>query len=351
MQKLLQVLFVTLLVFLLAGKKPLAWENSWSQMTEFSHACIPHNDAKIRKSPWYIKPHKRLNDHTISLAKLAKLCDHYSQINHGFYDLKKATALIQKECSEALLDVNFPKNRHKKLLPYDQTRSCKELDGFYINASDVHTPVQSYLVTQGPLEHTISDFWQAILHKDSRVIVTLCMPTEEGQDKCANFWHFSTINCGQWTITPGKEYTQATCPFIDSHRLVIRTFVARSAKEARTIYQVHYENWPDGKTPDLGLFIKLLDTVDSLSSNTRRPITVHCSAGIGRSGTFVAAHSLRKELRQVNAQKFVRLNIPKAIFYLRCQRIGLVGTSKQYQTVCQALAKEHKPRNHPFFIL
>lgn len=134
--------------------------------------------------------------------------------------------------------------------------------------------------------------------------------------------------------------------FLPRHSITKRTFLATNqiTKEERTVHQLHYENWPDCGVPYLDLFIHLLNEVDTLQPRKDSPIVVHCSAGIGRSGTFVAAHALRKMVRtQEDTGLFrnvITVNIPKMLCLLRLQRKSLVSTVEQFQTIYEVLANE-----------
>ncbi len=345
---------IILAVFCLMQAPPKAWEVQ--NLTSKKHIArtIP-NLKKLQKYDWYEHPPKRLKDYGTSSAEIAHDAKKFKTIKSGFEALKRSTRRIQRNTITCTLAANRSLNRSRNLFAYDETRSCRDIPHFYINSNDVYTPYQRYMVCQGPLDTTVNDFWKAVLHNNSQIIVTLVMAIENGKDKCASYWTYPIIQCEDWTITLHATESIAKSSLIPSHQIVIRTFIAQNAHEKRIIKQIHYENWPDGKIPELELFIKLLDIVDLHTSDKDFPITVHCSAGIGRSGTFVAAHSLRKEIRQytLTAQnkKPLLINIPKAIFLLRCQRVGLVGSSGQYQTVYQAIAKEHQPRRLPYFVL
>ena len=348
-------MLTTLLGALCFFKSPCAWENFNSSRIALSSAKVPQTSHKnIRKSSWYIRPHKRLRQHAATVQQIARHADDRKRAKESFYDIEKAANYIDNGTDIATSIEHKEKNRYGNLLPYDKTRSCQELQGFYINSSDVETPVQSYLVTQGPLEQTIGDFWKMVLHRKSDVIVTLVMAKEEGKTKCASYWTIPETAVDDWKIALKSQYVVDRSRLIPTHQIVVRTFIASNHNETRTITQVHYENWPDCKIPELDLFVKLLDVVDRRATKKDRPITVHCSAGIGRSGTFVAAHSLRKEIRatklRLTKNQELQVNIPKAIFLLRCQRKGLVSNARQYQTVLQALAKEHQRRQHPLFL-
>lgn len=339
-----------LAAFCMCTTPPIAWEQTCYDRQFYTRSHIPHTKVH-RKSPWYICPPKRLKGFEARVCELAHIAKNYKKLKPGYEALKRSSRRIYRTTSFAQTAENKAKNRNHHLFAFDETRSCQDIPNFYINANDVLTPAQNYMVTQGPLDTTVKDFWKAILHKNSRVIVTLVMAVEEGKDKCASYWTIPELTCDDWTITLVQEEHLANSNLIESHRIIVRTFLAKNSHEERKIKQVHYENWPDGRIPDLDLFVKLLDVVDSIEDNPEAPITVHCSAGIGRSGTFVAAHSLRKEMRQAKHNDPLIINIPKAIFHLRCQRMGLVACTSQYKIVYQALAKEHTVRNKPFFIL
>ncbi len=289
---------------------------------------------------------KRLSRFKESLEEISAKQHSYKKVRSGLDALRKYSRKIVQ--STEISKQHKKLNRNSAHLCFDETRSCQDLAGFYINANDVVTPVQRYMVTQGPLEHTIGDFWKAVLHTGSDTIVTLVMAKENGKNKCASYWTIPEFSVDGWTITKGEERLLATSSYIPSQRIVQRSFIATSGESRRKIEQIHYENWPDGKACELELFSTLLDIVDTTSSSN--PITVHCSAGVGRSGTFVAAHSLRKELRKHSAKKRVRINIPKAVYLLRTQRLGLVGSATQYKMLYKTIAKEYAPREHPFFI-
>ena len=86
------------------------------------------------------------------------------------------------------------------------------------------------MVTQGPLEHTVGDFWKAMLHKNSDTIVTLVMAEENGKQKCASYWTIPEYQVDGWTVTLDAEEPLATSRYIPSHRIVERRFTAKNAQ-------------------------------------------------------------------------------------------------------------------------
>ena len=131
--------------------------------------------------------------------------------------------------------------------------------GFYLNGSDIKVSNGTYLATQGPLEHTVDDFWKAVLHRRSRVIVTLVMAKEEGFDKCSDCGgkksdFLSFVRIGKLTFSVKKRSA--------SIRKVISSLSAfqvsnEKLNEKHLVTQLHYENWPDQGIPDLLLFQQL----------------------------------------------------------------------------------------------
>lgn len=258
-----------------------------------------------------------------------------SKARQLFTKVKDLSAKIVKPSSYASRPECITKNRHQAFLPYDENRSCREIEDFYISASDVVTPLQSYVVAQAPLENTVTDFWKMVLYKKSALIITACMPVESGSDKCFPYWEaqFLPSKVLGFRICLDNELVLQEGSF--SQRIVKREFIAYNEKnnEKRTITQLHFENWPDFGTPDPELFQIYLYHVDTCLKNSESPIVVHCSAGIGRSGVFVAVHSLRKELLAQPRD----LSVSQRVYDLRKQRAHMVTTSKQFQFIYKAL--------------
>jgi protein tyrosine phosphatase len=269
-------------------------------------------------------------------------------LQNTFYKINSISKEVKKPANDALKEEFVKKNRRRYFFPYDENRTLREKPNFYINASDIITPEQHYIVTQGPLETTASDFWTMVLEKHSPLIVTCVMPKEDGIDKCFAYWEKGQFphSIHEWKIEFQTETPLVESSYSPRHRIVKRTFLATNhiTKEERPITQLHYENWPDCGVPYLDLFINLLDEVDSLDIRKESPIVVHCSAGIGRSGTFVASHALRKMIRvQEDSGMFrnaIVVNVPKMLCLLRLQRKSLVSTLEQFQTIYEVLANE-----------
>ncbi len=308
---------------------------------------VPYSKVSQELGVFSLSSQIWLADQDLSLAKIKKQGDNRKELKKIFSRLAELTNEIKKPMDVALKKKFKAKNRNHTYLPYDENRTGREIPGFYLSASDVITHAQHYIVAQAPLKATISDFWHALLVRHCPLIVTTAMPIEFNQDKAYAYWEEEAfpVYTKEWKIEHSNK-NKEILGTASKHRLVKRTFYAtnRETSEKQTITQLHYENWPDNGIPDMRLFTKLLDATDSMALSKETPITVHCSAGIGRSGTFVAGHSLRKSIRKEksNEKKLesLTINIPEAVMILRLQRKWMVATSRQLQTIYQLLGDE-----------
>lgn len=246
-------------------------------------------------------------------------------------NLNKATRLFERlnhlSDEARILGLQSHQNPSETLLGQSIKAS-----GYSANA--VVTPYQQYIVCKAPLESDVKDFWKMILRTNCRLIVMSCMPIESTHVRCTPYWKISPqLNQALgWNISLKKEEVLDEGPTLQ--RIVKRSFSAvhPKTKDKRTIVQLHFENWKDYGIPDLALFGRFIKIVDRCSF-PKTPILVHCVAGIGRSGTFVAAHSLRKVILAGGST----VNIPQQIYNMRLQRFGLVSTIKQFQFVYKAM--------------
>jgi protein tyrosine phosphatase len=253
--------------------------------------------------------------------------------------IRKISKQIKKESTIYCKPENIRKNFLQNIPVIDETRTLRHKNDFYINANDVLTPLQEYIVAQAPLESTVNDFWQAIIDAKVITIVNVSMPTDGGGKPV--YWSKNRFpfSISGWTVEciPGEE-TLDTNGEAFEQRIVKRIFLASNeeTKERRVITQIHYENWPDNGAPDLLLFYRFLHLISRIHPLASSPLFVHCAAGIGRSGTFVAAHSLIKEIETCHP---ATINIPKRIVELRMQRAYLVSTIEQFAAIYDAVRR------------
>jgi protein tyrosine phosphatase len=221
-------------------------------------------------------------------------------------------------------------------IPYDETRALRHIPDFYISASDVLTPKQAYIVGEEPTKATLPIFWQAIIHGKVTTIVALSMPKQGPYYSDDRY----PIFVDGWTISKISEEEVAHSPFILAQKTVKRVFWAMKDGQKREIKHIHVENWPDHGAIEGTLFHHLLTYVEYLNPDGSSPIYVHCAAGIGRSGTFVAAHSIYKELTASKSRKDTTINIPLRILQMRMQRKNMLSREVQIAAVINAIREK-----------
>ena len=223
---------------------------------------------------------------------------------------------------------------HKKIISsLTKAEACFTPGKSVVEASDVLTPEQQYIVTRYPSNE--NSFWKLIIEAKVGTIVSLVTPSGDAY-WCDN--HFPKT-VGADTITKISEQEMGTSPFFLQHKIIQRTFlITRQNGSSSTVQHFQYKNWPDHDAPEATLFRQFLQLIESHHTDGSVPILVHCAGGIGRSGTFVAAHSLRKQvraLRRPEGPHFV--NIPKRILDLRMQRGRMLSHTTQLVAVIEAV--------------
>jgi protein tyrosine phosphatase len=284
-----------------------------------------------------------LHTQNTSIRQIQSLSRDSKKLHKIFHTISTLSHFIDKPCQVAESPQNAAKNRYKNMLPFDETLTCRDMPDFYVNASDVFANEQYYILCQAPTSSTVEDFWFTLLTKGSPLIITLAMPFENGCEKCFPYWEEKALPitvCG-FRI---ERISQDEVLYSNSAGSIVRRlFFCTSVSQAapKIITQLHYENWPDNGAPALDILRRLLQEMDTLELSKETPITVHCSAGVGRTGTFVAIHALSHKIAEAKSEglscdDFI-LNIPEEILKLRSQRRGLVATPAQLQAIYQAL--------------
>lgn len=261
--------------------------------------------------------------------------------NKNLHPLKNFTEEFQQlphgQCSQwsvAKKSENITKNRYGNLLPYDNNRVILQItrdtsSSDYINASyiDGYNRPREYIATQGPKENTIPDFWRMVWQENSSIIVMVTGLIENGKNKCSKYWPDDTICYEDFQIL--LSHTESCMDFI------VRTILIRkmSTGDTRRIRHYQFLDWPDHKIPtSASSLLIMIRRIRLENTNLERPIIVHCSAGVGRSGTFIALDVL---LQQVEREK--QINILKFVCKMRTQRINMVQNLEQYIFIHETL--------------
>ncbi|XP_043667862.1 tyrosine-protein phosphatase 10D isoform X4 [Vespula pensylvanica] len=237
-------------------------------------------------------------------------------------------------CTAADLPCNRPKNRFTNILPYDHSRfKLQPVDdeegSDYINANYVpgHNSPREFIVTQGPLHSTRDDFWRMVWESNSRAIVMLTRCIEKGREKCDHYWPMDTLPVyyGDICVTILNETHYPDWS--------ITEFMLCRGDVKRIIQHFHFTTWPDFGVPSppqtLARFVRAFR---ERVRPDQRPIVVHCSAGVGRSGTFI---TLDRILQQILVSKYV--DIFGIVWAMRKERVWMVQTEQQYICIHQCL--------------
>uniref|UniRef100_A0A8D3EDR7 protein-tyrosine-phosphatase n=1 Tax=Scophthalmus maximus TaxID=52904 RepID=A0A8D3EDR7_SCOMX len=236
----------------------------------------------------------------------------------------------------ANLPCNKFKNRLVNIMPYETTRVCLQpirgLEGSdYINASyiDGYRQQRGYIATQGPLAETTEDFWRMLWEHNSTIVVMLTKLREMGREKCHQYWPAERSARYQYfVVDPMAEYNMP--------QYILREFKVTDARDgqSRTVRQFQFTDWPEQGVPKSGEgFIDFIGQVHKTKEQFGQdgPISVHCSAGVGRTGVFITLSIVLERMRYEGA-----VDIFQTVKMLRTQRPAMVQTEDEYQFCYQA---------------
>ncbi|XP_059868523.1 tyrosine-protein phosphatase non-receptor type 11-like [Delphinus delphis] len=290
------------------------------------------------------------------VRELNEAMDASEKAKQGFWE--EFEMLQQQECrllyprKEGQRLENKPKNRYKNILPFDTTRvilrdvedSAPGAD--YINANYIrsdpeekpgHGPGKVYIATQGCLPTTAAAFWAMVHQENTRVIVMTTREVERGRNKCFRYWpelHGSQAYGRLRVCNVAEHQAQGYCV------RELQVWRADQEESPRTVAHCQYFGWPDHGVPaePTGV-LGFLDEVNRAQSGMpgAGPMVVHCSAGIGRTGTIIVIDILVDVIRRQGLD--CDIDVPKTIQHVRRQRSGMVQTEAQYKFVYLALQR------------
>ncbi|XP_033493628.1 tyrosine-protein phosphatase non-receptor type 2 [Epinephelus lanceolatus] len=251
------------------------------------------------------------------------------------------------ECSYkvAKYPENRNRNRYRDVSPFDHSRvKLKSADNDYINASLVvmEEAQRSYILTQGPLRNTCGHFWLMIWEQKTKAVIMLNRVIEKGSEKCAQYW--PTADERETAFRDTRFLVTLLSEDIKSYYTTrVLELQNMSTGEKREIYHFHYTTWPDFGVPESpASFLNFLFKVRESGTLgvDHGPAVVHCSAGIGRSGTFslvdtcVVLMDKRKDPSSVD--------IKSILLDMRKYRMGLIQTPDQLRFSYMAVLEGSK---------
>ncbi|XP_065926562.1 uncharacterized protein [Magallana gigas] len=292
-------------------------------------------NGMIVEDPEYFNVTKTTPD--IAIDKLeAAIAEKGKNDNEGFR--KEYAALPSGElhtCEFGKKPENVPKNRYKTTFPYDHSRVVLDTQGGeksdYIHANYIEGPnrKKEYIAAQGPKPNTLGDFWRMIWQERVTTIVMVTNLKEGEKHKCNKYWPDkdkpATYGPVLVTLLEEKEYA-----FYTTRQLSVYN---KELKNTRVVTQYHYTAWPDHGVPEpLGLLSFHSHVMNTSANNSQGPTTVHCSAGVGRTGTYIALDALF----QMGKGKGI-VNVAEFVAKMRQNRVSMVQTYEQYITIFLAL--------------
>ncbi|XP_037829803.1 receptor-type tyrosine-protein phosphatase-like N [Kryptolebias marmoratus] len=314
-----------------------------SVSSQFSDGPQPSPSSHSSTPSWCEEPAQANMDISTGHMILAYMEDHLRNKDRL---LKEWEALCSYQAepssvSVAQSDANAKKNRCPDSVPYDHSRVKLNADinpsrSDYINASTIieHDPrMPAYIATQGPLSHTISDFWQMVWENGCTVIVMMSALVEDGEKQCDRYWPDEGSSLYHiYEVNLVSEH-------IWCNDFLVRSFYLKNVQtqETRTLTQFHFLSWPvQGIPTSTRPLLDFRRKVNKCYRGRSCPIIVHCSDGTGRTGTYILIDMVLNRM----AKGVKEIDIAATLEHVRDQRPGMVRTKDQFEFALTAVAEE-----------
>ncbi|XP_062618539.1 receptor-type tyrosine-protein phosphatase kappa-like isoform X3 [Saccostrea cucullata] len=358
------LILVFALFLFLWRKRHIASEREKAEMPNFGPTIIPEPDTSTPSTPvelaqWYrndieieplIEPSSGTDGDSEPVYGNVGLCTIVPVKVEDLWDYVKANKINEAEglkreyrlipagltasCEIAKKTENKDKNRYGNIIAYDHSRVIlKPVNGDihddYTNANFIegYKKPKAYIAAQGPTKSTMNDIWRMVWEEKSKTVIMLTNPTETGKKKCEQYWP----DAGETKEYAGIKVKQVSIESLPDFS--IRTFHIQKDGENRTIKQFHYTTWPDHGVPRFGHSLLLMrQKIRAYDPLNNGPPIVHCSAGVGRTGTYIAVDVNLEEAKHegiIDVHNFVQL--------MRTQRVNMVQTLEQYIFVYDVL--------------
>lgn len=266
------------------------------------------------------------------LENMKKECD------FKYAEQFESLQLVGREQStdSAMLKCNLGKNRYLNIHPYDVTRvkllpTEGEEGTDYINASWIpgYYSKREYIAAQGPLPATVDDMWRMVWEYNCKGIIMLTKCIEAGRKKCDQYWPDDSepVVYGDMQVVVVDEASV-------EDKWNIKKLEIAMGQHKRYINLFHFICWPDsGVPPSVDLLLTFMKNVKNEIGSTRSgPLIIHCSAGVGRTGTYIAIETLLQQLENEN-----QIDVFGVVYRLRMNRVFMVQTESQFKFIHEAV--------------
>ena len=297
-----------------------------------SYSCIPSIENAY-KDLSYNNLQNEINNHIKSIERKK------GNKNFSYNDYKEEFDILERNIDDdeehyKALEEGVPKLcRYSDIKTYKHNNLEINTKHKYINASPININGKMlFISTQGPKPNTIEDFWTMVDQYNSNLIIMLCDLEEAGREKCSIYWDANdTIK--NFSINFSENKT-------DFDKIVEREIKLKnnSTNNEKTVIQIHYKGWPDYGAPTIDdgykNFLFMIKRVDELKGDT--PIVVHCSAGVGRTGTFISIYLLYNEIMaQIENENLEKIDFSvfNIVRKLKEMRLYMVQSIDQYKFI------------------
>ncbi|XP_026708590.1 receptor-type tyrosine-protein phosphatase-like N isoform X1 [Athene cunicularia] len=323
-----------------------------SVSSQFSDAPQPSPSSHSSTPSWCEEPVQSNMDISTGHMILAYMEDHLRNRDRLAKEWQ-ALCAYQAEpsvCSIAQSEANLKKNRNPDYVPYDHVRIKLKAEtnpsrSDFINASPIieHDPrMPAYIATQGPLSHTIADFWQMVWEHGCTVIVMLSPLAEDSVKQCDRYWPDEGSSLYHiYEVNLVSEH-------IWCEDFLVRSFYLKNvqSQETRTLTQFHFLSWPaEGIPATTRPLLDFRRKVNKCYRGRSCPIIVHCSDGAGRTGTYILIDMVLNRMAKApssssSAPGVKEIDIAATLEHIRDQRPGMVQTKDQFEFALTAVAEE-----------